>query len=118
MSTGPCEAVPTARDCQLKKMVVVRLLVPKGLRDSCDPGGVSVGSRMAVNRTLSIEYSFPFCARASCWRHAIVFCFMGCFRVSASYLYLMFSYFCFVMLFLSFVIFALFLFWGGGGGVV
>ena len=32
MSTGPCEAAPIAWDCQFKKMVVVRPLVPKGLK--------------------------------------------------------------------------------------
>ena len=31
MLTGPYEAAPISRDCQLKKMVVVRPLVPKGL---------------------------------------------------------------------------------------
>ena len=31
MSTGPCEAAPIVRDCQFKKMVVVRPIVPKGL---------------------------------------------------------------------------------------
>ena len=31
MLSGPCEGARIARDCQLKKMVVVRPLVPKGL---------------------------------------------------------------------------------------
>ena len=31
MSTGPCEAVRIARDCQLKTLVVARPLVLKGV---------------------------------------------------------------------------------------
>ena len=32
MSTGPCEVTRIARDCQSKKLVVARPLVPKGLK--------------------------------------------------------------------------------------
>ena len=32
MSTGPCDTARMARDCQLRKMIVVRPLVPKGLK--------------------------------------------------------------------------------------
>ena len=89
------------------------------MRGSCDLGGVSDGSRLVIYQTLPNKCPSSRCARAACMRHASVFIFwVPCTFLHPTYLsedttvsFLAFLFLFIYFYFLSFVVYALFLYY-------